>query len=158
MGLPRCFQVRPGGGPLIGLSVAAEAAETEFWGGITAGDMQSDIEIADGVISGTLAYVPDFSAAGFDPADGNFIALKVSSTNEVEGVTYTCTIIDGDGAERSVTLDEDQNIVIQIKDKATQKLRFTGIKEGYVTDVVTLALSGLTCESAPDDDDEQEGT
>ena len=117
--------------------------------------MQSDIEIADGVISGTLAYIPDFSAAGFDPADGNFLALKVSSENDVEGVTYVCTIIDGDGAERSVTMDNDQNIVIQIKDKDTQKIRFTGTKEGYVTDIVTLSLTGLDCES---DDDEQEGT
>ena len=98
-------------------------------------------------MTGTLAYVPDYSAAGFE-GGGNFIALKVTSTEGVEGVTYTLAVIDGDGAERSVTLDSDQNAVIQIRDHLTQKIRFTAEKEGYGTDVVTLGLSGLTCEEA----------
>lgn len=98
-------------------------------------------------MTGTLAYVSDYSAAGFE-GGGNFIALKVSSTESIEDVTYTLTVIDGDGAERSVTLDSDKNAVIQVKDHTTQKIRFTAEKEGYGTDVITLDLSGLTCEEA----------
>jgi len=148
LGLPRSVRIRPGGGPLIGLEVAAEDSETDFWG-YTAADLQDNIEIENGVISGDLNYIADYSAAGFDPADGNFLALKVGSSEDVEDATYVCTIIDGNGTERSVTLDETGQIVIQIKDKDTQKIRFTATKAGYNTDVVTLSLTGLNCEAAP---------
>lgn len=144
MGIPGCGAVCVGSGPLIGLAVAAEDSETEYWGK-TSDDLQEDIAIANGVISGTLKYISDYSAAGFE-GGGNFIALKVGSSESISGVTYKCTVIDGNGQERTVTLDDDKVIVIQIKDKAAQKLRFTAEKDGYGTDVTTLALSGLRCE------------
>lgn len=115
--------------------------------------MQSEIEIENGAITGTLAYIADYSAAGFEGA-GHYIALKVSSSESVEGVTYKCTIIDADGAERTTTLDNDQNIVIRIS-STQQKLRFTAEKDGYGTDIETLSLADLTLEAAPDD---EEGT
>lgn len=104
------------------------------------------------MISGTLAYIADYSAAGYEGA-GHYIALTTASSESVSGVTYKCTIIDADGTERTATLDEDQTIIIRITSTA-QKLRFTAEKTGYGTDVETYALTGLTLEEAPADDEE----
>lgn len=83
---------------------------------------------------------------------GHYLALKAGSSENVEGVTYTFTITDSDGS-RSVTLDNDQNIVVQIK-STDQVISFKAEKEGYGTDVTTLKLTGLTLEEAPEEEAE----
>jgi len=100
--------------------------------------------LANGAITGTLKYIEDYSAAGFTEG-GNFLALKVSSGESVDGVTYTVTLED-DSPARTVTLDSDQNVLIQVKDKDKLKITVKAEKAGYGTDVKVYTCKGLTCE------------
>jgi len=105
-------------------------------------DLQSDVAIEDGVVSGTLSLV-DLSALGYsDP--GNFLVLAASNDNDVEGVTYTCTLTDSQGTD-TIELDEDGKVIIPVT-STEATVTFTATKEGYVTDEITLDLSGLTLE------------
>ena len=116
-------------------------------------DLQTDVEIEDGVISGSLSYVADYSAAGYEDG-GNFLALKVGSSESVSNVTYVVTFTDGDGESQTATLDEDLNVIIPVTDPETQIVTVTASKEGYVTDEIALSLTGLTLEDAPEETDD----
>ena len=113
-------------------------------------DLQTDVEIEDGVISGSLSYVADYSAAGYEDG-GNFLALKVGSSESVSNVV---TFTDGDGDSQTATLDEDLNVIIPVTDPETQIVTVTASKEGYVTDEIALSLTGLTLEDAPEETDD----
>lgn len=103
-------------------------------------DLQSDIEIEDGKVSGTLSLV-DLSALGYDDP-GNFLVLQVSNENSVAGVTYTCTLTDSLGTD-AIELDADGKVIIPVT-SVDSIVTITAEKEGYVTDEVTLDLSDLT--------------
>lgn len=94
--------------------------------------------VSAGKITGTLAYVDDYTGFSGDPdlQEGNYIALKFTAA---EGVTVK---LGYNG--KTVTLDEDMNAVIRVADK-TLPLTVTATK-GIVTDIKTFDLSGLTLE------------
>ena len=61
---------------MIGLTVEAEDGETVIFGH-TVSDLQTDVAVADGAITGTLAYTKTGQLKK-DWGPGNFLALKFS--------------------------------------------------------------------------------
>lgn len=108
--------------------------------GKAASDLQSDVDVLDGSITGTLKYVTGYTGYSESPElqVGNFIALHAEVTN-VEGATITVTMT------RTATLEDDGNVVARVADKDTQTLTFTATKEGYPDNVQTFDLSELVC-------------
>ena len=74
--------------------------------------------------------------------EGNYLALKVDADSEDAIVTVELV----GGTKGPVTLDDDMNIVLLIKNKDTQSIKVTTIhNEESVTK--TYGLSGLTLET-----------
>ena len=124
---------------MTALSVAPITnTSTDLWG-YTCDDLQSDIEVGDSAITGTLNFIADYSSA-FGPGldSGNYIALHCE-VPDVEGVTITA------GCDSPSTLDADGDVVTRIADKDTQTYTVTASKEGYETVTKTFSLTGLTC-------------
>ena len=121
------------------LSVSALTdTSVDLWG-YDCDDLQDSIVVGDDSISGTLKYIEDYSAAGFSPIDGNFIALKCESN--VEDATITVTVTNPS------VLDSDGIIVLQIADKDTQTITVKVEKEGYVPVTKVYTLTDLVCQS-----------
>lgn len=108
-------------------------------------DLQTNVDIGDDKIAGTLKYVTgytDFSSVSSDQS-GNYLALKVDTD---EDAVVTVEVVNG--TKGPVTLDEDRNIVLLIKNKDTQDVKVVVSKNGQsITKVYDL--SGMTLESAP---------
>jgi len=102
-------------------------------------DLQADVSITDGVVSGTLTAA-DLSALGYDDP-GYFLVLAASNENSVAGVTYTCSLTDGQGTE-SLELDDDGIVIIPVT-STDATVTFTATKEGYNTDTTVLSLADL---------------
>lgn len=121
------------------LSVSALTdTSVDLWG-YDCDDLQDSIVVGDDSISGTLKYIEDYSAAEFDPIDGNFIALKCESNIEDATITVTVT--------NPSVLDSDGIIVLQIADKDTQTITVQVEKEGYVPVTKVYTLTDLVCQS-----------
>ena len=104
-------------------------------------DLQEDVEIAGGVITGTLHYVTEYTGFSGDPAEqeGNYLAVVCEAS---EGDTITAELIGGQHGP--VTLDPDGILIARITDPATQKLRFTATGVDGTTETKEYSLSGLT--------------
>ena len=128
---------------MSGLSVEPEDGEAVLFGK-SVSDLQSDIVIDEDSITGTLNYVTGYT--GFSSLEeqqsGNYLALKVD-VGEETGVTTTVEVVGGD--KGPVTLDEDMNIVLLIKDSSTQDVKVTCPK-GNEIKTITYDLSGLVQE------------
>lgn len=133
---------------MISLSVKPEDGEANLLGK-TVNELQSDISIDDNVISGTLHYVTDytgFNGSKVDEQSGNYLALKIDTgTDEAE---TTVELVGG--TKGPVTLDEDMNIVLLIKNKDTQSVKVTVSKDDEEISE-TYSLSGLTLEESDED-------
>lgn len=105
------------------------------------GDFQSNIVVGSTGITGNLAYISDYSAAGYygDEASGNFLVLHASVPN-VEGVTITGEVVGG--IHGQVTLDPDGILISRIA-STTQQIRFIASKSGYSSVTKTFDLTGL---------------
>lgn len=110
-------------------------------------DLQEDVEIAGGVITGTLHYVTEYTGFSGDPAEqeGNYLAVACEAS---EGDTITAELIGGQHGP--VTLDPDGILIARITDPATQKLRFTATGVDGTTETKEYSLSGLTLEEEDD--------
>ena len=110
----------------------------DLWGK-TCNDLQTDVAISDGVVSGTLKHIADYTSAGFDMSQGtNFLALSVIPS--AEDSVITC-----DFNSKTNTLDSDNTIVLQMTDaKKSLSVVFTEKVDGETVDTVTVALTGLT--------------
>lgn len=110
-------------------------------------DLQEDVEIAGGVITGTLHYVTGYTGFSGDPAEqeGNYLAVVCEAS---EGDTITAELIGGQHGP--VTLDPDGILIARITDPATQKLRFTATGTDGTTETKEYSLSGLTLEEEDD--------
>ena len=102
-------------------------------------DLQANVAISSGVVSGTLTTA-DLSALGYEDP-GYFLVLAASNSNSVAGVTYTCSLTDGEGTT-SLELDEDGIVIIPVT-STDATVTFTATKEGYVTDETVLSLADL---------------
>lgn len=88
--------------------------------------MQSNIEIGEDSITGTLKWVENYTGFSDDPAlqSGNYIALH-ASVPEFEDAEITVTVTD------PVVLGDDGLAVLRIADKDTQTITVTATVEGY---------------------------
>ena len=106
-------------------------------------DLQANVVVSEDSISGTLKYVTGYT--GFssvaDDQKGNYLALKVDAD---PGSVTTVEVVNG--TKGPVTLDEDMNIVLKIKNKDTQSVRVITTK-GDETVTKEYSLTGLTLES-----------
>lgn len=103
--------------------------------------MQSNIEIADGEITGTLKYVTDYSdfSNSLIEQSGNYLALHITSP---DADRITVELVNGGNAD-PVEVGEDGIAVIRITDETTQTVKIT-VYEGHEINYRTFGLSGLT--------------
>lgn len=125
------------------LSVKPEDGEAVLFGK-TVNELQSDVVVSDDEVTGTLKYVDgyvDFSS-NVSEQSGNYLALKI----EAEPAEAETVVELVGGTKGPVTLDDDMNIVLLIKNKDTQSIKVTTThNEESVTK--TYGLSGLTLET-----------
>ena len=109
--------------------------------GKEADDLQEDVAVANGAITGTLKYVTGYTGFSGDVSEqsGNYLALKVTA---IEGATITVELINGT-VGHPVTLDEDGMIVIRIADKTTQSVEVVATKDS-LSETQRFSLTGLT--------------
>ena len=109
--------------------------------GKTADDLQEDVEVANGAITGTLNYVTGYTGFSGDVAEqsGNYLAIKVTA---IEGATITVELINGT-VGHPVELDEDGMIVLRIANKSTQSVEVVATKDS-LSEVQRFSLTGLT--------------
>lgn len=121
------------------VDTAIDADENLF--GYVVSDLQSNIVIGNGTISGHLNYIDDYSTAfSGDEASGNYLAIH-ASVPDVDDVTITVTVTNPS------TLDEDGICVCRIADKSTQTITVVASKEGYESVSKVFTLSGLTVDT-----------
>lgn len=126
------------------VTVAATPDATELYGGKTAGDIQSNIAVANGAITGTLNFIAGGMAqSGPLSGDGYFFALTQSDFPT--GQTYAgCQVglVPSKGTG-FVTLTDDGIAVMKLADKINQKYVVRTVQDGMTIDQ-TYDLSGLT--------------
>ena len=86
-------------------------------------ELQSDVVVSDDEMTGTLKYVDgyvDFSS-NVSEQSGNYLALKI----EAEPAEAETVVEIVGGTKGPVTLDDDMNIVLLIKNKDTQSIKVT---------------------------------
>lgn len=126
----------------MSLSVDADIpAGTDLLGKLVT-DLQSDIVLGDGEITGALKYVTDYADFSGDASEqsGNYLVLHSEAT---DGATVTVEL-DG-GAQKPIALDADGICILRISD-TVQSVRVTASKPGHDSVVKTYALAGLTLE------------
>lgn len=127
----------------MSLSVKPEDGEAVLFGK-TVNELQSDVVVSDDEVTSTLKYVDgyvDFSS-NVSEQSGNYLALKI----EAEPAEAETVVELVGGTKGPVTLDDDMNIVLLIKNKDTQSIKVTTThNEESVTK--TYGLSGLTLET-----------
>ena len=106
---------------MTGVTIEPEDSDTELLGKY-ASALQSDVEFADGLVTGTLNYVTGYT--GFSGAteeqSGHYLAMKVGTDDNTDVITVELV---GGTVGHPVTLDSDRNIVIRITDPIKQKIR-----------------------------------
>ena len=127
----------------MSLSVKPEDGEAVLFGK-TVNELQSDVVVSDDEVTGTLKYVDgyvDFSS-NVSEQSGNYLALKI----EAEPAEAETVVELVGGTKGPVTLDEDRNIVLLIKNKDTQSIKVT-TTHNRESVTKTYGLSGLTLET-----------
>lgn len=124
--------------PLKALTVDADIQVSTDLLGKYVTDLQDDVEIEDGVISGTLNYVEGYTGFSGLAAEqsGYYLALHA----EVPEVTGTTIKFKG---KQESTLDADGIIVIRVTD-VNKPISFSASKSGNLTVTKKLSLKGLT--------------
>ena len=110
--------------------------------GKSVSDLQSDINVTDTAITGTLKYVTDYTGFSGDVSEqsGNYLALHIDTNEPADSITVE--LVNGT-LGHPVTLDSDRLIIIRITNKATQKVRVVVNKDG-MQQVKEYSLAGLT--------------
>ena len=100
--------------------------------------------VGEDSITGTLKHVTGYTGFSSNVSEqtGNYLALKIE---EVPDNSTTVVELVG-GTKGPVTLDEDMNIVLLIKNKDTQKVKVTVTKDQESV-TKTYSLAGLTLET-----------
>lgn len=136
------------------MTVEAPAGSTDFWG-TTAAEMQSNVAVANGKITGTLTYL-DEGQLVTDWGAGNFLALQFSDLDEnATSVKVGLDPSQGSGLVEIID-DPDLNGVFKITDKDTQVFKIVST-DGTSTNTQTFDLSELVCEPAQNDDNQGGG-
>ena len=126
----------------MSLSVKPGAGEAVLFGKAV-NELQSDVVVADDEVTGTLKYIDGYVgfSSNVSEQSGNYLAIKID-TEPVEAKTVVELV---GGTKGPVTLDEDRNIVLLIKNKDTQSIKVTVNNEGN-SSTKTYKLTGLTLE------------
>jgi hypothetical protein len=127
--------------------VTPDDSEDYFGSGKGADDIQEDIAINDGKITGVLKFIEGGIASGVLEGDGYFIGLKFDDF--AEGLTYedvTVALVPSSTGMKPVTLDADQNCVFKITDKNTQRIKVEQADGAGHRNVQYFDLDGLTLE------------
>lgn len=127
----------------MSLSVKPEDGEAVLFGK-TVNELQSDVVVSDDEVTGTLKYVDgyvDFSS-NVSEQSGNYLALKI----EAEPAEAETVVELVGGTKGPVTLNDDMNIVLLIKNKDTQSIKVT-VDDGEDSATKTYGLTGLTLET-----------
>lgn len=124
--------------PNLGVTISAVADDVDLLGK-DAGDLQENVAIANGAITGTLKYVTGYTGFSGDVSEqsGNYLAIKV----EADADSITVELVGGT-LGHPVTLDEDGMIVIRITNTSTQSITVVATK-GNVSETHNLSISGL---------------
>lgn len=107
--------------------------------GTPVSDLQEDIEVSKGKITGTLKYLSEGDLVDAWGA-GHFLALKFGEVPE--GVTVSAGLDPSKGSGL-VPLDEDMNGAWKITGNHAQKFKVVAT-DGTNTETQTFSLSGLT--------------
>lgn len=125
----------------LDITIAAESGVTTVFGH-TVSDLQSNIAIANGAVTGTLEYVAT-GALATDWGPGYFLVLKFSGLDQ--SVTSVKVGLDPSVSSGLVELigDPDMNGVFKITKKDKQKF-VARVRNANYTKEHRLDLSGLT--------------
>ena len=115
----------------MGLDVKSDVHPTVF--GKNVSDLQSDVTVTTNQVTGTLAYVTDFTGFSGDPElqEGNYLALSFDTDPTADKIEVEFV-----GALTNIgpqELDSDKDICVRITNKDTQYLVATAYKNGEVT-------------------------
>lgn len=124
---------------MISFSVNPEDGEATLFGKKVS-DLQSNVAVKDNGITGTLNHITGYTEFSSNEAEqsGNYLALKVDPTPADAKVVVELL----GGTKGPVTLDEDMNIVLLIKNKDIQSVKVTATK-GEESSEKTYSLTGL---------------
>ena len=108
--------------------------------GRNAEELQSDIEVRDDTITGTLKHIDGYSGFSGIPSEqsGNFLALSFEADEGSEIITELVN-----GTKGPVKVD-DGFCVYRLTDKETQTITVT-VKKDTEESVKEYSLSGLAC-------------
>ena len=121
------------------VTVASPTANTDFWGTKTS-DMQSDVAVANGAITGTLTKLTSGQLVT-DWGEGYFLSLKFTKNNAK--ITDIKVGLDWSAGSGMQSLDPDMLGVFKITNKDAQKFVVIST-DGEVSFKQTYDLSGLT--------------
>ena len=107
--------------------------------GLTANDLQSDLQIDDTSISGVLSYIPSYSgySSVVEEQSGYYLALSFCANS---GATITTELVNGTGEPKPVT---DGFCVYRITDKDNQIIRISAKKKGCLSVTNEYSLNRL---------------
>lgn len=134
------------GNEIPDVTVAPMNGSAKIWGHDVS-DLQDNIVVSDGKITGTLKYVNSGTLA-HDWGAGNFMALQFSagSWDAYDSVKVGLTPTAGSGLAEILT-DPDKNGSFKVTDKNLQKFVIVATKNG-VSETQTYDLTGLNCQEA----------
>lgn len=130
---------------LTDLTVAPDTSADYFDSGKGATDIQSDIAVNGGEITGELKFIEGGIAPGTLSGDGYFIGLKFD--NFASGLTYANVkvgIVPSSTGMPLQTLDSDKNAVFKVTNKDTQKIKVVQADASGHTNVQYFSLNKLT--------------
>ena len=138
---------RLGGIDVVVPSAQAESADAVLFG-VPVSMIQDGVMVSGGGVTGTLKYLSDPSISLVsDWGAGNFIALKFTDfAPNLTSVKVGLDPSEGTGLVEILN-DPDKNGVFKITNKATQNFKIVAT-DGIHTEIVTLDLAGLNCETA----------
>ena len=129
-------------------TIDAEAAGSTILGK-TVSDLQSDVTVSTGKISGTLKYVTGYTEFSSDPAlqEGNYLALKFDTEDWGDYTSVKVGLVPSAIGMDLVEVinDPDKNGVFKVT-SPSQKFKMVAT-DGENTTTKILSLSGLTLES-----------
>lgn len=122
----------------MSLSVAPITDETIDLLGKNCDDLQDNISVTNGTISGKLLHVDDYT--GYDPTycEGYYLALQVEDADP--DAVITVEVING--MFGPATLDSDRMCILKISNTNTQRVKFTYTKD-ETTETKVFSLTTL---------------
>lgn len=107
----------------LSLNIVAYTGDEDLWGK-KANQLQKDVVVSNGVVSGELYYVENF-----DPQSNLNHFLVLQATANINGATITGQIING--LSPATTLDADGIIMFKLDPTKEQSLQFVVSKNGF---------------------------